>query len=253
MFPDAPVRMLVWTSSAYTMKWRSPGLVTGIGPAGVVGTIDELIALSHIEPIDDVLITLPWSDEAKIDRTVRMLRALPCGVHLCPGVLGPQFAQGKMGVVGDTHALQVSRRSMEGWGTIWKILQDRLFAGLGLLLLSPLFLVIAALIKLESKGPVFFRQRRHGFNHDVFRIFKFRTMTVCEDGESVIQAKYKDPRITKVGAVLRRWSLDEFPQLLNVLRGEMSLVGPRPHALAHDDEYAKIIEDYSSVTACSRE
>lgn len=103
----------------------------------------------------------------------------------------------------------------------------------------------AMAIKLEGRGPVFFRQQRHGFNHSVFRIYKFRTMTVAEDGEVVTQAKRGDQRVTRVGAFLRKWSLDELPQLINVMRGEMSLVGPRPHALAHNHEYALTIENYS--------
>ena len=104
--------------------------LTGIGPAGVVGMIDELISLCRAEPIDDILITLPWSDEDKIDALVRQLSVVPCGVHLCPGILGERFAAGKMGIVGDTHALEISARSMEGWATIWKIVQDQVLAGL---------------------------------------------------------------------------------------------------------------------------
>ncbi len=221
------------------------GIATEIGPAGVIGTIDELISKCRAEPIDDILITLPWFEEDKIAWLTRRLRVLPCGVHLCPGVLAPQFGTGKLGVVGDAPVLEVTRRSMEGWATIWKILQDRILAAAGLLFLSPLLLIIAAAIKLETPGPALFRQRRHGFNHQVFQICKFRTMTVCEDGEEIVQAKQQDGRVTKVGAFLRRFSLDELPQLINVLKGEMSLVGPRPHALAHDNEYARTIEDYS--------
>lgn len=107
--------------------------------------------------------------------------------------------------------------------------------------------VIAILIKLDSKGPVFFKQRRHGSNHKVIEVFKFRTMTVLEDGENVRQATKDDKRITRVGWFLRRSSLDELPQLLNVLAGDMSLVGPRPHALAHNDFYSEMLEDYASL------
>ena len=113
------------------------------------------------------------------------------------------------------------------------------------LLLLPLIAVIAAAIKLEGKGPVLFTQQRHGFNHKVFRIYKFRTMTVQEDGEEIPQAREHDPRVTPLGAFLRRYSLDELPQIFNVLMGDMSLVGPRPHALAHNHQYALTIENYS--------
>jgi undecaprenyl-phosphate galactose phosphotransferase/putative colanic acid biosynthesis UDP-glucose lipid carrier transferase len=103
----------------------------------------------------------------------------------------------------------------------------------------------AVAIKLDSEGPVLFRQRRNGFNTSPFVIFKFRTMTVMEDGAELQQAKRFDPRVTLIGRVLRRTSIDELPQLLNVLRGDMSLVGPRPHALAHDDHYGNLLSDYA--------
>jgi putative colanic acid biosynthesis UDP-glucose lipid carrier transferase len=113
-----------------------------------------------------------------------------------------------------------------------------------LVLLAPLFLAIAIAIKLDSPGPVFFRQRRDGYNGSVIRVLKFRTMTVTEDGPVIRQAVPDDPRITRVGRFLRRTSLDELPQLFTVLSGEMSLVGPRPHAVAHGREYARLLDQY---------
>src|SRR5207249_4783970 len=107
-------------------------------------------------------------------------------------------------------------------------------SSVALLLLTPVLVIAAVLIKLDSTGPVFFLQRRHGFNQKPFRIIKFRTMRALEDGPVITQAKKDDPRITKVGAWLRRWNIDELPQLFNVITGDMSLVGPRPHALSHD-------------------
>ena len=114
-----------------------------------------------------------------------------------------------------------------------------------LLALSPLLAIVAAAIKLDSPGPVIFRQRRNGFNGRQFEIYKFRTMNVLEDGAVIRQAKKRDNRVTAVGRLLRRSSIDELPQLFNVLKGDMSLVGPRPHALAHDDEYGKLIANYA--------
>src|ERR1700683_3552728 len=122
---------------------------------------------------------------------------------------------------------------------------DLFGAAVGLILLSPLLLVIALLIKLESSGPILFTQWRSGFNGRIFRIFKFRSMTVLEDGPVIRQATREDPRSTRFGRLLRCTSIDEMPQLFNVLRGEMSLVGPRPHALAHDTEYARMIAGYT--------
>ena len=113
-----------------------------------------------------------------------------------------------------------------------------------ILLSIPGLLFIAMLIKLDSKGPVLFRQRRTGLNGRVFHIYKFRSMTVAEDGDRVVQARADDKRVTRVGRILRRTSLDEIPQILNILTGDMSFVGPRPHAMAHDAEFSKVISDY---------
>ena len=115
----------------------------------------------------------------------------------------------------------------------------------GLLLLLPFLVLIGVAIRLESRGPIVFRQRRGGLNGEPFTIYKFRTMRVLEDGDVIQQASLSDPRVTPLGALLRRTSVDELPQLVNVLRGEMSLVGPRPHALAHDRFYGQLISDYS--------
>jgi putative colanic acid biosynthesis UDP-glucose lipid carrier transferase len=122
---------------------------------------------------------------------------------------------------------------------------DVMFAALALTLLLPLLVIVAISIKLDSTGPILFRQRRCGFNGECFQIRKFRTMTVLEDGPSITQAQFADKRVTRLGALLRRTSIDELPQLLNVLDGSMSLIGPRPHAIAHDNEFDKIVRNYA--------
>jgi undecaprenyl-phosphate galactose phosphotransferase/putative colanic acid biosynthesis UDP-glucose lipid carrier transferase len=122
---------------------------------------------------------------------------------------------------------------------------DVVGAAIALVILSPLMLLTAVAIKLDSAGPVLFRQRRNGFNTQPFMIFKFRTMTVMEDGSEIQQAKRIDSRITPIGRMLRQTSIDELPQLINVLLGDMSLVGPRPHALAHDNHYSDLLSDYA--------
>jgi putative colanic acid biosynthesis UDP-glucose lipid carrier transferase len=129
-------------------------------------------------------------------------------------------------------------------GSNLKRLLDIFGALAGLLILSPLLLLVAVLITIESRGSPIFRQRRTGYGGAPFVIYKFRTMRVVEDGPTIVQARREDHRITKVGALLRRTSVDELPQLLNVLKGEMSLVGPRPHALAHDEYYGSMITEY---------
>ncbi len=141
--------------------------------------------------------------------------------------------------------LHVFERPLSGWGGVWKTLEDRLLGAIILVLMLPLMCMCALMIKLDSAGPVLFRQKRYGFNNNQITVFKFRTMAhePMPDAD-VPQARRNDPRITRVGAFLRRSSLDELPQLFNVLRGEMSLVGPRPHAVAHNEHYAKIIDGY---------
>jgi exopolysaccharide biosynthesis polyprenyl glycosylphosphotransferase len=122
---------------------------------------------------------------------------------------------------------------------------DRILAAASLVLLLPFLAVITVAIRLESPGPAFFLQTRAGFNGRPFKIYKFRTMSTLDDGPVIVQATENDRRVTHLGALLRKLSIDELPQLLNVLRGEMSLVGPRPHALAHDNEYDRLIATYA--------
>jgi len=147
--------------------------------------------------------------------------------------------------LGPNNALRSLRKPMSDGAVLMKRLLDIFGAGLGLLFLSPLFAVVALLIKLDSPGPVFFRQERRGFNGRTFHIWKFRSMSVTESGRKMTQAKVGDKRITRIGAFIRRTSIDELPQLINVLSGEMSLVGPRPHALVHDDQLGEQLASYA--------
>jgi putative colanic acid biosynthesis UDP-glucose lipid carrier transferase len=154
-----------------------------------------------------------------------------------PEALAPDADQDES----DADLLAGASRSNRSW---LKRLLDIAGAAAGLLVLCPFLFVVAVLIRLESRGPALFRQRRAGRGGEVFHIYKFRSMRVLEDGDHVVQATAADARITKLGAFLRRSCIDELPQLLNVLRGDMSLVGPRPHALAHDTHYSAVIPDY---------
>lgn len=209
--------------------------------------VDELITLARLFRIDEVLITASATSGAVADEIVRRLGILPTNLRICPDM--PELAATPLGrdVILDLPALTVRRRPMAGWNAMGKRLEDLLIGSIALILLSPLMLVIAFLIKIDSRGPVLFRQKRLGFNNNAFMVLKFRTMVHQAPGSSdhdVQQARRQDPRVTRVGRFLRRTSLDEVPQLLNVLRGEMSLVGPRPHALSHNEQYAQIIDDY---------
>ncbi|MEA2740075.1 MAG: hypothetical protein QOH05_3382 [Acetobacteraceae bacterium] len=148
--------------------------------------------------------------------------------------------------VGTTGATALRDTALTPAQCAAKRVLDLVLAGLVLLFILPVMVTIAVLIRLDSPGPVFFRQRRIGLNGQLFQIYKFRTMTALDDGAVIHQARPGDERVTRTGAILRRFSLDEVPQLFNVLKGEMSLVGPRPHALAHDIEYSRAIASYQS-------
>ncbi|MEO1015394.1 MAG: undecaprenyl-phosphate glucose phosphotransferase [Pseudomonadota bacterium] len=217
----------------------SPGAVKSCGE------MEAVERLARAGDVDDILIAARNIDRAEMAEMVERLSSLPVSVALLSSVHWMDHLGGEVVRIGGAPALRLYRRPLEGWGGFVKTVEDRVLGAVLLLLATPLLAACALALKLQGPGPVLFAQQRHGFNHEVFRIYKFRTMTVAEDGASVTQAKKGDARITKVGAFLRKWSLDELPQLFNVLRGEMSLIGPRPHALAHNHAYAKMIENYS--------
>lgn len=196
--------------------------------------------------VDDIIVCPKGDDtDRSLTNLLDQLRRLPCHVSLGPHPLWVSRG-GRIESVGAVPTYLVQRRPIDGWGIFTKMLEDRLVGLLLLLAVSPIMLICAIAVKLESKGPVFFVQRRQGMAGDIFPIIKFRSMKVMEDGDNVQQAKKDDDRITRVGRLLRRTSLDELPQLFNVVKGEMSLVGPRPHALAHDEYYSALIKDYAA-------
>lgn len=211
----------------------------------LTGNLAAIARAARNGDIDDIVIALPDAATADLEALIARLAILPVSVALCPSEHWLRHTGGELARVGSAPLLNLYRRPLEGWGGFLKTLEDKLLGSVFFLLASPLIVVIAIAIRLQGPGPVFFKQRRHGFNNEVFTIYKFRSMTVAEDGETVAQARPGDARVTPLGRFLRRSSLDELPQLFNVMRGEMSLVGPRPHALAHNHAYAKTIENYS--------
>ncbi len=201
-------------------------------------------SIRQLEP-DAIFIIAPWSDQSVIDGSIEALLTLPAEIYLGPGHALQKYSNAQLQRLGPIASLQLVRLPLSRFELLQKRALDLLLSTLGLVLLAPLFAVIALIVKLDSAGPVFFRQRRYGFNQKPFRILKFRTMVTLDDGPIIRQATRDDPRVTRVGRWLRAWNLDELPQLLNVVRGEMSLVGPRPHALSHDREYEHIIARYA--------
>ncbi|MEX2647523.1 MAG: undecaprenyl-phosphate glucose phosphotransferase [Alphaproteobacteria bacterium] len=223
-------------------RTRVPGSIGGVP---VLGTIEDLVELARRVNIDTIVVALPWTSTDRVSACLEKLRLIPANVQLCPDVLrlGSPF-RGVSSTAG-VPMIKVYDRPLSGWSYFVKAAEDRLVALLLLTLALPLFAVIAVLIRLDSAGPVFFRQQRFGFNNNVFTVYKFRTMVHGGPPEpNVPQARRGDPRVTRVGAFLRRHSLDELPQLFNVLMGEMSVVGPRPHAVAHNQSFAPVINGY---------
>jgi Undecaprenyl-phosphate glucose phosphotransferase len=191
--------------------------------------------------VEEVIILADW---AGVNDVMGCLHKLPVPIRYLPVGTAQALCARPREVIGGSVLVELQRGSLSGAERAAKATFDKVAAALALLVLIPPMAFCAVLIKLESKGPVFFRQTRRGFNGRPFEIWKFRTMRVAENGPDVRQATVGDSRVTRVGRWLRRTSFDEVPQLINVLRGEMSIVGPRPHAMSHDDHYDRLIADY---------
>ncbi len=207
--------------------------------------IQSIVSESQGNSIDYVFLLLRWNRPQLINKLVQMLRALPIPVHLLPDENVEAFLSARAGNIGTTFTVELQRAPLSHAERSFKRAFDIVASLAILVLLSPLMLLTALMIKLDSPGPVLFRQKRNGFNNGVFSIYKFRSMRVQEDGPKIRQATRDDPRVTRLGRWLRRTSIDELPQLFNVLSGDMSLVGPRPHALAHNTEYQTVVSNYA--------
>ena len=205
---------------------------------------EALRSARSVEP-DAIFLLVPWSATDTINRCAAAFLALPVEIHLGPEQVLDRFENVQLSKLGPMTSLQLTRVPLSRLERLKKRAFDLLFAGAALILLTPLLIAVAILIKLDSPGPVFFMQRRYGFNQTPFRIIKFRTMHTLDDGAVIPQARRNDPRVTRIGAWLRRWNIDEIPQLFNVLVGDMSLVGPRPHALSHNRDYEQRISLYA--------
>jgi putative colanic acid biosynthesis UDP-glucose lipid carrier transferase len=202
-------------------------------------------AYARILRPDDIFILLPWSHKETIDECINTFLRIPAAIHLGPEQVLDRFADAQIFKVGPVASLNLVHRPLSATEVCIKRAVDIVLSATALFLLSPLLLTVAIIIKCDSPGPIIFRQRRYGFNQEPFRIYKFRSMTTLEDGADIQQAAINDVRITRIGRLMRRLNIDELPQLLNVLRGEMSLVGPRPHAVAHDQLFERSIGLYA--------
>ncbi len=203
----------------------------------LAGGSQDLIALCQSQPVDEIILALSSNEEERVSRLLEKFSALPIAVRFCPPFSYlAEHAKGFVKRQGIT-LIEVFDPPLRAWDLIVKRAEDVLVGSAALVLFSIPLALAAIAIKLDSRGPVFFRQERFGYNGQRIHIWKLRTMKIVETGEAVVPARRRDPRVTRVGRFLRMTSLDEVPQLLNVLRGEMSLVGPRPHAVAHDEAF----------------
>ncbi|MGA2058214.1 MAG: undecaprenyl-phosphate glucose phosphotransferase [Bradyrhizobium sp.] len=193
----------------------------------------------------EILLALPWNDTDRIDFVREQIKTLPVASRLLPDMRVRSLTNFTSSARQRVLSIEIQRAPLTGTQCFVKRMMDVVLASLALIFFLPIMTLTAIAIKLDSPGPVIFRQNRNGFNGRQFVIFKFRTMTVQENGPSVLQATRDDPRVTSIGRLLRSASIDELPQLFNVLKGDMSLIGPRPHALAHDSYFENVLSDYA--------
>jgi Undecaprenyl-phosphate glucose phosphotransferase len=208
-------------------------------------TVTKALAQARNLSAEEIILALPWGNVADLEFVRDQLRFTPLPVRLLPDRSVQRILNYRSRSPRQSPLIDMARAPLRASERTAKRTLDILVAAFALAALLPLMVLVAAAIRLGSHGPAIFRQRRKGFNGKEYVIYKFRTMTVMEDGPAIVQARKSDARVTRIGRVLRQTSIDELPQLYNVLRGEMSMVGPRPHALAHDDEYSEVISNYA--------
>jgi putative colanic acid biosynthesis UDP-glucose lipid carrier transferase len=209
-----------------------------------LGRLAEVADYIRRHDIDLVYVTLPMTKQPRILDLVNRLRDSTASIYFVPDVFIFDLVQARLDDVNGIPVIAIFETPLTGINAVQKAIFDTVVAGLILLVISPLLLAIAIAVKLSSPGPVIFKQRRYGMDGDEIMVYKFRSMTVCEDGQDIRQASKNDQRVTRLGAFLRRTSLDELPQFINVLQGRMSIVGPRPHAVAHNELYRRQIPGY---------
>lgn len=223
---------------------REPKRLGGMQTSLIEGDVNEAVALAKSGDIKKLYICLPMVAEKRIADIIEQLGNTTVDVLITPDFLLKNLMQSRIGSVGEVDTISVFESPVNGMKRFYKRTFDILFSFAALLALSPVFVVIAAAIKLNSPGAVIFKQHRYGLDGRQIKVWKFRSMTVTENSAVVTQATKGDARITNVGAFLRKTSLDELPQFFNVLCGDMSVVGPRPHAVSHNEEYRSLITYY---------
>jgi putative colanic acid biosynthesis UDP-glucose lipid carrier transferase len=226
--------------------YRSAHRVKDALDKGVTGNCEarDFADFVRKHAIGRVYLALPMSTTPRIAELLQALRDTTASVYFVPNLFAFDLVQARCVAINGMPAISICDSPLQGMSGFWKRAFDVALAVVALILTLPVLLAVALAIKQSSPGPVLFKQRRYGLNGEEILVYKFRSMTVCEDGPVVAQATRQDSRVTRVGAFLRRTSLDELPQIFNVLEGKMSFVGPRPHAVAHNEEYRKLISGY---------
>jgi putative colanic acid biosynthesis UDP-glucose lipid carrier transferase len=218
--------------------------LSGIDDEPILGTLSELAQFVNSNGIDQIYLALPMASQPRILKLLDDLKDTTVSIFFVPDIFVTDLIQGRVDHVGGMPVVGVCETPFTGGDGFIKRASDVMLASLILALISPAMLAIAAAVKLTSPGPVIFKQRRYGLDGKEIVVYKFRSMTTTDDGQVVKQATRNDQRITPLGAFLRRTSLDELPQFINVLQGRMSIVGPRPHAVAHNETYRKLVKGY---------
>jgi putative colanic acid biosynthesis UDP-glucose lipid carrier transferase len=223
---------------------RAPGRLQSIVPRENLGNLTALADYARANTVDVIYIALPMASQPRILKLLEDLRDTTASIYFVPDIFVSDLIQARVGSIGGLPVVAVCESPFYGVNGVVKRISDFVLAALILVLISPLMIAIAIGVKLSSPGPILFKQRRYGLDGKRIVVYKFRSMSVAEDGEVVRQATRNDSRVTKFGGLLRRSSLDELPQFINVLQGRMSIVGPRPHAVAHNEMYRKLIRGY---------
>ena len=223
---------------------RTDGRIDSAAKDRVLGNLNGIAAYVVAHGIREVYITLPLGSQPRIVELLDQVQGTTASLFFVPDVFGISIIQGRLQDMNGVPVVGICETPFTGTNQLVKRISDVVLASLILILISPVMLLIALGVKLSSPGPVIFRQRRNGLDGGEIVVYKFRSMTTQDDGPVVQQAKRNDPRVTRFGSFLRRNSLDELPQFFNVLQGSMSIVGPRPHAVTHNEQYRQIIKAY---------
>jgi len=223
---------------------RAAGRIEAMGGSATLGSLSRLAEYVKAHRIDLIYVALPMASQPRILRLLEELHDTTASIYFAPDIHLIDLIQARVDTVGGLPVIAVCESPFYGASGLIKRVSDIVLASAILALISPFMLAIAIGVKVSSPGPVLFKQRRYGLDGREIVVYKFRTMRVLEDGNVIRQATRDDPRVTRFGVFLRACSLDEFPQFINVLQGRMSVVGPRPHAIAHNEMYRKLIRRY---------